>query len=284
MRESTLESVGFIGLGIMGKPMARNLLQAGYALTVHSRGQAPVEELVGLGAQRAANPADCARTADIVITMLPDSPDVELVMAGEQGVFQGARPGTLLLDMSTISPVVAQRLAREAGKRGLAMLDAPVSGGEAGAIHAQLSIMAGGEEAAFERALPLLRHLGSKITHMGPAGAGQLTKACNQVMVAVHYEAMAEALVLAKKAGMDLNLLHGALAGGLANSAVWERRGPSAIEGNFQPGFRIRLHHKDLSIALDAAREYGVSLPFTAQVRELYRSLMNTGEGDLDHS
>jgi len=268
----------------MGKPMAKNLLHAGYGLTVHSRGQAPVEELVALGAQRAASPADCARTADVVITMLRDSPDVELVVAGEQGVFQGARPGTLLLDMSTISPVTAQRLAREAGERSLAMLDAPVSGGEAGAINAQLSIMVGGDEAAFERALPLLRKLGTKITLMGSAGAGQMTKACNQVMVAIHYEAMAEALALAKKAGVDLQRLHGALAGGLANSAVWERRGPSAIEGNFQPGFRIRLHHKDLSIALDAAREYGAALPFTAQVRELYRSMMNNGEGDLDHS
>jgi len=279
-----LTQVAFIGLGVMGKPMALNLLKAGFELTVHSRSRPPVDELAVAGAKTAANPADCVRQAGAVITMLPDGPDVELVMAGLQGVLQAAKPGTLLIDMSTISPATAKRLAEQAQAKGLPMLDAPVSGGEAGAINAQLSIMVGGDKAAFERAMPIFQALGAKITLMGEAGAGQMTKACNQVMVAINYLAMAEALALGAKSGMDLDLLHQALAGGLANSAVWERCGPLAIKGDFKPGFRIRLHHKDLTIALDAAKELGVSLPGTAQVRELYRALMNTGEGDLDHS
>ena len=277
-------NIAFIGLGVMGKPMAHNLLKAGHQLTVHNRSQAAVQELAAAGAQRAGSPAACVAKAEVVITMLPDGPDVELVMAGEQGVFAGAPPGAILADMSTISPVTAKRLAAEAKARGWPMLDAPVSGGEAGAINGQLSIMVGGDKAAFERVLPIFQALGTKITLMGEAGAGQMTKACNQVMVAINYLAMAEALALGDKAGMDLELLHQALAGGLANSAVWERRGPLAIKGDYKAGFRIRLHHKDLTIALDAARELGVSLPGTAQVRELYRSMMNNGEGELDHS
>jgi 2-hydroxy-3-oxopropionate reductase len=279
-----LTHIGFIGLGVMGKPMAHNLLKAGYQLTVHNRGQAAVEELVSAGAQRAGTPAECVSQADIVITMLPDGPDVELVMAGPKGVFDGAKAGAILVDMSTISPVIAKRLAEQAQAKGWPMLDAPVSGGEAGAINAQLSIMVGADTATFEQVMPIFQALGTNITLMGEAGAGQMTKACNQVMVAINYLAMAEALALGAKAGMDLDLLHQALAGGLANSAVWERRGPLAIKGDYKAGFRIRLHHKDLSIALDAARELGVSLPGTAQVRELYRAMMNNGEGELDHS
>jgi len=279
-----LTHIGFIGLGVMGKPMAHNLLKAGYQLTVHNRGQAAVEELVSAGAQRAGTPAECVSQADIVITMLPDGPDVELVMAGPKGVFDGAKAGVILVDMSTVSPVIAKRLAEQAQAKGWPMLDAPVSGGEAGAINAQLSIMVGADTATFEHVMPIFQALGTKITLMGEAGAGQMTKACNQVMVAINYLAMAEALALGAKAGMDLDLLHQALAGGLANSAVWERRGPLAIKGDYKAGFRIRLHHKDLSIALDAARELGVSLPGTAQVRELYRAMMNNGEGELDHS
>ncbi len=277
-------NIGFIGLGVMGRPMAHNLLKAGYALTVHSRSRPPVDELAAAGAKTAGSPAECAAAADIVITMLPDGPDVELVMAGEKGVFAGAKAGAILVDMSTISPVTAKRLATEAEAKGFRMLDAPVSGGEAGAINAQLSIMVGGDKAAFEVVLPVFQALGTKITLMGEAGAGQMTKACNQVMVAINYLAMAEALALGAKAGMDLDLLHQALAGGLANSAVWERRGRLAIKGDFKAGFRIRLHHKDLTIALDAARELGVALPGTAHVRELYRAMMNNGEGELDHS
>ncbi len=279
-----MEAIAFIGLGIMGKPMAKHLLAAGYPLTVHNRSQAAVQELAALGTRTATTPSECAVGADVIITMLPDGPDVEAVVAGPHGVFEGARPGAIIVDMSTISPVVSKKLAAEAAQRGLSMLDAPVSGGEAGAINAQLSIMVGGPSAVYEKVLPILQKLGTKITLMGDTGAGQMTKACNQVMVAIHYEAMAESLALARKAGVDLNLLYGALGGGLANSAVWERKVPSAIKGDYAPGFRIRLHHKDLSIALDAARELGVSLPFTAQVREFYRSMMNNGEGELDHS
>jgi len=277
-------NIGFIGLGVMGKPMAHNLLKAGYQLTVHNRGQAAVEELVSAGAEHAESPADCASQADVVITMLPDGPDVELVVAGPKGVFEGAKAGAILVDMSTISPVIAKRLAEQAQAKGWPMLDAPVSGGEAGAINAQLSIMVGADTATFEQVMPIFQALGTNITLMGEAGAGQMTKACNQVMVAINYLAMAEALALGAKAGMDLDLLHQALAGGLANSAVWERRGPLAIRGDYKAGFRIRLHHKDLSIALDAAKDLGVSLPGTAQVRELYRAMMNNGEGELDHS
>ncbi|MFI5266606.1 MAG: 2-hydroxy-3-oxopropionate reductase [Chloroflexota bacterium] len=279
-----LTHIGFVGLGVMGKPMAHNLLKAGYQLTVHNRSQAAVEELVSAGALRAGNPAECVREADVLITMLPDGPDVELVMAGPDGVFHGAKPGAILVDMSTISPVVAKRVAEQAQARGWPMLDAPVSGGEAGAVNAQLSIMVGGDQAAFDQVVPIFQALGTKITLMGEVGAGQMTKACNQVMVAINYLAMAEALALGAKAGMDLELLHQALAGGLANSAVWERRGPLAIKGDYKAGFRIRLHHKDLTIALDAAKELGVALPGTAQVRELYRTMMNNGEGELDHS
>jgi 2-hydroxy-3-oxopropionate reductase len=264
--------------------MAHNLLKAGYELTVHNRSRPAVDDLVHAGAKDGGSPAGCARDADVVITMLPDGPDVELVVAGTDGVFEGAIRGAAILDMSTISPVVAKRLAAAASERGLRMLDAPVSGGEAGAINAQLSIMVGGDKTTFDEVLPIFNALGSKVTLMGEAGAGQITKACNQVMVAINYLAMAEALTLGQKSGVDPQLLQQALAGGLANSTVWERKGPSAIAGDFKPGFRIRLHHKDLTIALDAARELGVSLPGTAQVRELYRALMNTGEADLDHS
>jgi len=261
--------------------MAHNLLKAGFELKVHNRSQAAVDELVAAGAARAASPAECASGAEVVITMLPDGPDVESVMPG---ILEGASAGTILVDMSTISPVTAKRLAAEAEARGLPMLDAPVSGGEAGAINAQLSIMVGGSRETFEKVLPVFQALGTKITLMGEAGAGQMTKACNQVMVAINYLAMAEALALGAKSGMDLELLHQALAGGLANSAVWERRGPLAIKGDYKAGFRIRLHHKDLTIALDAAKELGVALPGTAQVREFYRAMMNMGEGELDHS
>jgi len=187
----------------MGKPMAHNLLKAGYQLTVHNRGQAAVEELVSAGAQRAGTPAECVSQADIVITMLPDGPDVELVMAGPKGVFDGAKAGAILVDMSTISPVIAKRLAEQAQAKGWPMLDAPVSGGEAGAINAQLSIMVGADTATFEQVMPIFQALGTNITLMGEAGAGQMTKACNQVMVAINYLAMAEALALGAKAGID---------------------------------------------------------------------------------
>ena len=276
--------IGFIGLGIMGKPMARNLLKGGYALVVHSRSRPPVEELGGEGAEIAASPQEVAARTHVVITMLPDSPDVEQVYAGERGVFAGAGPGTLLIDMSSISPVVARELALEAKRRGLDMLDAPVSGGEAGAIGATLSIMIGGEASAVERALPIFQLLGKNIVHVGNAGAGQVTKAANQIVVGVTIAAVSEALVLATKAGVDPAKVRQVLLGGFAQSRVLDAHGQRMLEHNFRPGFRVRLHEKDLKIALAAGGEYGVPLMVTGIVAQMMTAMRSMGRGDLDHS
>ena len=276
--------IGFIGLGIMGKPMARNLLKGGYALVVHSRSRSPVEELGGEGAEIAASPQEVAARTQVVITMLPDSPDVEQVYAGERGVFAGAGPGTLLIDMSSISPVVARELALEAKRRGLDMLDAPVSGGEAGAIGATLSIMIGGEASAVERALPIFQLLGKNIVHVGHSGAGQVTKAANQIVVGVTIAAVSEALVLATKAGVDPAKVRQVLLGGFAQSRVLNAHGQRMLEHNFRPGFRVRLHEKDLKIALAAGGEYGVPLMVTGIVAQMMTAMRSMGRGDLDHS
>ena len=276
--------IGFIGLGIMGKPMARNLLKGGYALVVHSRSRSPVEELGGEGAEIAASPQEVAARTQVVITMLPDSPDVEQVYAGERGVFAGAGPGTLLIDMSSISPVVARELALEAKRRGLDMLDAPVSGGEAGAIGATLSIMIGGEASAVERALPIFQLLGKNIVHVGHSGAGQVTKAANQIVVGVTIAAVSEALVLATKAGVDPAKVRQVLLGGFAQSRVLDAHGQRMLEHNFRPGFRVRLHEKDLNIALAAGGEYGVPLMVTGIVAQMMTAMRSMGRGELDHS
>ena len=276
--------IGFIGLGIMGKPMARNLLKGGYALVVHIRSRSPVEELGGEGAEIAASPQEVAARTHVVITMLPDSPDVEQVYAGERGVFAGAGPGTLLIDMSSISPVVARELALEAKRRGLDMLDAPVSGGEAGAIGATLSIMIGGEASAVERALPIFQLLGKNIVHVGHSGAGQVTKAANQIVVGVTIAAVSEALVLATKAGVDPAKVRQVLLGGFAQSRVLDAHGQRMLEHNFKPGFRVRLHEKDLNIALAAGGEYGVPLMVTGIVAQMMTAMRSMGRGDLDHS
>jgi 2-hydroxy-3-oxopropionate reductase len=280
----TLPTIGFIGLGIMGKPMARNLAKAGYALVIHSRSQPPVDELAREGAKKAASPQEAAALAEVVITMLPDSPDVETVVAGEHGVFAGARSGSLLIDMSTISPIVARRLAKEAEARGLTMLDAPVSGGEAGAINAALSIMVGGSVAGFERALPIFQAMGKNIVHIGDAGAGQVTKAANQVVVGLTIAAVSEALTLAEQAGVDPAKVRQALLGGFAQSKILDAHGQRMLDRNFKPGFRIRLHEKDLSIALATGKEYGVPLLLTAIVDQMMNSMKANGKGDLDHS
>jgi 2-hydroxy-3-oxopropionate reductase len=277
-------TIGFIGLGIMGKPMARNLLKAGYPLVVHSRSRAPVDELAKEGAQVAGNSAEAASLANVLITMLPDSPDVELVYAGERGVFAGAKPGTLLIDMSSISPVVARKLAAEAEKRGCAMLDAPVSGGEAGAIGAALSIMIGGKAAPVEQAMPIFQALGKNIVHVGDAGAGQVAKAANQVVVGITIAAVSEALVLAAKAGVDPAKVRQVLLGGFAQSKVLDAHGQKMLDRNFKPGFRIRLHEKDLKIALATGSEYGVPLFVTGLVAQMMAAMKATGRGDLDHS
>ncbi|MDI6858240.1 MAG: 2-hydroxy-3-oxopropionate reductase [Dehalococcoidia bacterium] len=278
------ETVGFIGLGLMGKPMSLNLLRAGYPLVAHSRSPGPVAEVVKEGAERAATPRELASHADVVITMLPDTPDVETVLMAENGVFAGMRPGCLVIDMSTISPVAARRLAAEAEARGAQMLDAPVSGGDVGAINATLSIMVGGPEEAFQRALPLFLTLGKNIVHVGGAGAGQICKACNQIVAAMTLQAVSEALVLARKAGVDPAKVRQALLGGFAASRVLEVHGQRMLDREFRPGFRSRLHAKDLNIALATGREYNAPLPGTAQALELYKSLLASGHGDDDNS
>lgn len=277
-------TIGFIGLGIMGKPMARNLLKAGYRLVIHNRSAAVVQELGEEGAQTAPDARDVARCSDVVITMLPDSPDVEMVYTSDEGVFAGARPGTVLIDMSTISPIVARKLAAEADRRGCPMLDAPVSGGQAGAVAASLSIMVGGAAAAAERAMPIFRKLGTNIVHVGGSGAGQITKAANQMVVGTTIAIVSEALVLAAKAGVDPAKVREALLGGFAQSKVLQAHGLKMLERNFEPGFRIRLHEKDMKIAVATGFEYGVPLMLTAQVGQMLNAMKSMGRGELDHS
>ena len=276
--------IGFIGLGIMGKPIARNLLKAGYPLVVHNRSRAAVEELVKEGAKAGATSKEVAGQTEVLITMLPDSPDVELVYAGENGVFAGVQSGTLLIDMSSISPVTARKLAAEADKRGCNMLDAPVSGGEAGAIGATLSIMIGGKTSGVERAMPIFQALGKNIVHVGDAGAGQVTKAANQMVVGTTIAIVSEALVLAAKAGVDPAKVRQALLGGFAQSKILEAHGQKMLDRNFKPGFRIRLHEKDLKIALATGSEYGVPLMVTGVVGQMMTAMKGMGNGDLDHA
>jgi 2-hydroxy-3-oxopropionate reductase len=276
--------IGFIGLGIMGKPMARNLLKAGYALVVHNRSRGAVEELSKEGAQTAATAKEVAERTEILITMLPDSPDVELVYSAETGVFAGANRGMLLIDMSSISPIVSRKLAQEAEKQGMDMLDAPVSGGEAGAINATLSIMIGGKAAAVERAMPVFQVLGKNIVHVGDPGAGQVTKAANQMVVGTTIAIVSEALVLSAKAGVDPAKVRQALLGGFAQSKILEAHGQKMLERNFKPGFRIRLHEKDMKIALATGLEYGVPLMVTSQVAQMMTAMRSMGNGELDHA
>jgi 2-hydroxy-3-oxopropionate reductase len=276
--------IGFIGLGIMGRPMARNLLKAGRALVVHSRSQGPVQELVGLGARAADSPAAVAREARVVVLMLPNSPDVELVALGPKGLVEGVRAGDTVVDMSTISPLVSQKVGRVLADRGVRMLDAPVSGGEKGAIEGTLSIMVGGEAAVFQEMLPVFQAMGKTITHLGPLGAGGFTKLANQIIVAVNLTALGEALTLAAKAGLDIELTLKALGGGLAGSRCLDQKTPNYLAHEFKPGFKIDLHYKDLGLIMEAARSLGVPLPTTAVVQELFSALRVRGRGGLDHS
>jgi len=276
--------LGLIGLGIMGRPMARNLLAAGYPLTVHDVSRAAVEELVTQGAAAGTSPRQVAASTDVLITMLPDSPQVREVYLGPDGAFEALRKGWLAIDMSSIAPSTARELADRAAAAGADALDAPVSGGDKGAIAATLSIMVGGTEAAFERALPILQAMGKTIVHVGPAGAGQVVKVCNQVVVAVVIEAVAEALVLGTKAGVEPARIVEVLQGGLAATKVLEMRRDNMLSGRFDPGFRIRLHLKDLKNALELGREVDVALPAAAQVEQLMRAMAATGRADYDHS
>ena len=276
--------IGFIGLGIMGRPMARNLLKAGYALVVHSRSRGPVDEIVKAGATAAASPKDVASQCDVLITMLPNSPDVEQVALGPNGIVEGARSGLLFADMSTISPIVSKKIGAALAPKGVAMLDAPVSGGEKGAIDGALSIMVGGDKAVFERVLPIFQAMGKTITLLGPLGFGGFTKLANQIIVAVNLTALAEALTLGKKAGLDRELLLTALAGGLAGSRCLDQKKPNYVSNTYNPGFKIDLHYKDLGLIMESARELGVPLPATAVVQELFNALRVKGRGGLDHS
>jgi 2-hydroxy-3-oxopropionate reductase len=284
MAPETRPSIGFIGLGIMGKPMARNLMKAGYRVVVRDILAAPVAELVAEGAETAGTPREVAAATDVLVTMLPDSPDVEAVYCSPDGALEAARPGWLAIDMSSISPRVARDLAARAAALGAEMLDAPVSGGDKGAIAGTLSVMVGGTAASFERAQPILQAMGRTIVHVGPSGAGQVAKVCNQVVVAVVIEAVAEALVLGAKAGVDPSRIVEVLQGGLAATKVLEMRGPNMLGGRYDPGFRVRLHLKDLKNALDLAREAGVVLPATAGVEQMMQRMRIAGRGDDDHS
>jgi 2-hydroxy-3-oxopropionate reductase len=276
--------IGFIGLGIMGRPMAKNLLKAGYPLIVHSRSRGPVDELVAAGAKAGTSPKDVAGRCDVLITMLPNSPDVELVALGKDGIIEGARRGLVFADMSTISPIVSRKVGEALAARGVTMLDAPVSGGEKGAIDAALSIMVGGDKATFDAELPIFQAMGKTITLLGPLGMGGFTKLANQIIVAVNLTALAEALTLGKKAGLDRELLLTALGGGLAGSRCLEQKKPNYIAGTYNPGFKVDLHFKDLGLIMEAARSLGVPLPATAVVQELFSALRVKGGGGLDHS
>ena len=278
------DTVGFIGLGIMGKPMAKNLIEAGHELVVYNRTPKKAEELAGAGAVVAASPREVAEQSDVVVTMLPDSPQVEEVLVGEEGVFEGVKEGALIVDTSTISPVITEELAARAKEKGASMLDAPVSGGDVGAIEGTLSIMVGGSDEDFQRARPLFEAMGKTVTHVGGSGAGQVVKAANQIVVALTIEAVSEALVLGSKAGVAPEKILDVLGGGLAGNKVMEVKREKMLEHSFDPGFRIELHHKDLGIALAAGREYGVTLPVTAIVDQMLQNLRMRGRGDRDHS
>jgi 2-hydroxy-3-oxopropionate reductase len=279
-----MTTIGFIGLGIMGGPMAAHLVKAGFDVIGYNRTREKIDALIGVGGRGADNVAGAVRDADIVITMVPDSPDVEAVTSGEDGIFANAKKGTLYIDMSSIRPDVSARVAERGREAGLRVLDAPVSGGEVGAIEASLSIMVGGEAADFEDAKPVLDAVGKTVVHVGPAGAGQTVKAANQLIVAGNIELVAEAIVFLEAYGVDMGAALEVLGGGLAGSTVLARKGASMLAGEFNPGFRLQLHNKDLGIVQSAAREAGVVIPLGAVVSELVAAMVARGDGALDHS
>ena len=281
---SDLKQIGFIGLGIMGKPMAKNLIKAGFELQVHSRSNGPVKELVALGAKEAGTPAECAKNMDAVVTMLPDGPDSESVILGENGVLDSAKKGAIIIDMSSIAPAISQKIAKSCETSGAEFLDAPVSGGEPGAIEGTLAIMVGGKQSVFDSSQSIFDSVGSSYVLCGDYGAGNTTKLANQIIVATNIAAVGEALVLAKKAGLEPQKVFDAIKGGLAGSNVLNAKGPMMISGNFNPGFRIKLHHKDIRNSMLTGSDLGVSLPVTSLVQQIIVSLVNEGKGELDHS
>jgi 2-hydroxy-3-oxopropionate reductase len=276
--------IGFIGLGIMGKPMAKNLLKAGHSLVVYDIVPAGADEVVGAGAARGSSPKDVAGQTELVITMVPDGPEVEQAVLGSNGVLEGAKKGAIVVDMSSISPMVAQKVGAKCEAQGVDFLDAPVSGGEPKAIDGTLAIMVGGKQEIFDKVEPILKAMGSTVVLTGKVGAGNVTKLANQIMVACNIAAMGEALVLATKAGLDPEVVFNAVKAGLAGSTVLNVKAPMVYSRNFKPGFRVRLHQKDLRNALLAAESLKVSLPLTSAVQNILVSLMNNGKGDLDHS
>lgn len=279
------DRIGFIGLGIMGRPMAHNLLKAGFPLVVHSRSRGPMEELLAAGAADGGSPKAVAQQSDVVITMLPDSPQVRQVLLDAHGVIEGVRQGQTVVDMSTISPLVTREVVTALATKGVSSLDAPVSGGQKGAIEATLSIMVGGPRAVFARVMPIFQAMGKNIVHIGDEpGAGQVAKACNQIIVGGTIMAVAEALTLARKAGVNVAKVREALLGGFAQSRILDVHGQRILDRNFAPGFRVRLHQKDLGIALAVGRAYGVPLFATALVHEAMGALAAQGHQDLDHS
>ena len=279
-----MSTIAFIGLGIMGGPMAGHLVDAGHTVVGVNRSPQPVERLVAAGGQAADSVAEAVAEADLVITMVPDSPDVEGVALGPEGIYANARSGALHIDMSSIRPDIAAGLAAAGRESGIRVLDAPVSGGEAGAKEAKLSIMVGGDPADFEEARPVLEVLGGTVVLVGPAGSGQTVKAANQLIVAGTYQLVAEAIVFLRAFGVDAEAALEVLSGGLAGSTVLDRKGASMLAGEFQPGFRVDLHHKDMGIVTSAAREQGVALPLGTLTAQLVGALRAQGDGGLDHS
>ncbi|WP_352412181.1 2-hydroxy-3-oxopropionate reductase [Mixta sp. BE291] len=276
--------VGFIGLGIMGKPMSKNLVKAGYSLVVRDFSEQNEAELIELGAATAKTPKAVAEQCDVIVTMLPNSPHVKEVALGENGIIEGAKPGTVLIDMSSIAPLASREIHDALAEKGIKMLDAPVSGGEPKAIDGTLSVMVGGDKAVFDRYYDLMKAMAGSVVHTGDIGAGNVTKLANQVIVALNIAAMSEALSLATKAGVNPDLVYQAIRGGLAGSTVLDAKAPMVMDRNFKPGFRIDLHIKDLSNALDTSHGVGAQLPLTAAVMEMMQALKADGMGTSDHS
>ncbi|KJR48958.1 2-hydroxy-3-oxopropionate reductase [Desulfosporosinus sp. I2] len=275
--------VGFIGLGIMGKPMSKNLIKAGYELVVMDKNQSALAEVVAAGAQSATTPKEVAEQSDIIITMLPNSPHVKEVVLGENGIIEGAKAGAIVIDMSSIAPLVSREVAESLAVKGIEMLDAPVSGGEPKAIDGTLSVMVGGKQEIFDKCYPIMKAMAGSVVLTGSVGAGNVTKLANQIIVAINIAAMSEALVLATKAGVEPELVYQAIRGGLAGSTVLDAKAPLVMDRKFDPGFRINLHIKDLSNVLDTSHELGVPLPLTAAVMEMMQALKVDGMGDADH-
>ncbi len=278
-----MKKIGFVGLGIMGKPMAMNLLKAGYSLTVYDIAPEKIKELVAAGAKAGASGRDVAQQSEIVITMLPNSPHVREAVLGAGGILEGAKSGTILIDMSSIAPLASKEIAEKVAQKGVVMLDAPVSGGEPKAIDGTLAIMVGGPQETFDQVKDILQVMGASVTRVGEIGSGNMTKLANQIIVALNIAAMSEAMVLAAKAGVDPEKVFEAISGGLAGSAELNAKMPLVLKGNFKPGFRIELHIKDLANALDTAHEVGVPLPLSSGVMEVMQALKADGKGADDH-